>query len=1444
MVEKSILRKLILGLGVLPMLLSFSVAQEFSFSIQTSTDLSSEGEYELLMGFSPDATDGYDEGIDQYAPPPPPPPAFDAAIGWDGDRYFTQILAGDGDLSEHVYDVPLQYGANNIINIDWNNSGWSALMDSVKLQDAFGGVMINVNMLEQTSYELTNPAFNLLKLKVYPKNVTQNPMAGFSFEPSEGFAPLSVNFTDQSEPGMGTISLWDWDFGDGGTSTEQNPTYVFTTAGEWNVKLVVENSQGISDSTTAVVTVNQPNPPTVDFTSDVTEGDTPLTVQYTDLSDQGDGELLSWEWDFGDGGSSTEQLPVYTYEESGEFTVSLTVTDIYTLSVTETKVNYISVFESLPPIADAGEDQSVVEGRLVTLDGSASVSVSGSPLTYLWIIPDGIVLSDNNAVTPTFIAPNVEEAEVFQFSLVVFDGAFYSESDTVIITINPNLPPIADAGDRQSVIENTIVQLDGSTSYDPELTVITYQWDSLNDIVLSNEFIANPSFIAPSVTDTTDYFFELIVTDEDGNVSLPDTVIITVLIYLPTADAGNSQVVEQGDLVELDGSNSSDPDGANLQYWWSAPTDDGVPIVEMDNISAVNPTFIAPDYDSERTLIFTLIVTNEEGGRHSDDVEISVLENKTPIAHAGNFRKTVQGRTIALNGGMSTDINHDQLLFSWESVDESLVINNPTVIKPVITIPTNLTERTEYEIVLTVTDEHGLISEPDTVIVTAVTETIQPPAAPNVFARVEHQKVVLTWDGISEDSNDPMTGYSDFEGYKVYRSLNSGKTWGTVIYDTYYDMDPTVPRDTVGWVPIAQFDLDEEQDRLHCLYENDYSCEEEEARGLNIMGLDPLRTEISLGANTGLSYSFIDTNVIDGVEYTYAVTAYDMGLPTYTKQFVDEDGDGTYREVEVWSPANPEHFIVNEETEPYWGANKSLECSKTDSSNFVTVIPGYYATNISFPDLDSIDTFIIANENNIGSGDRLFELVDVNALSTAMMRLEIEASPKPGSFESASTDNPKLYVYEITDSVFQEPASWVDVGSVSTLDSVSVDSLLSLPGAKSSNDIIYLPDYKLNAFPIMNQYEVGYQSNWTEFFDGVRLRYDNNISDWYKLEEITEGKYYAFIDAWETNMDSSNAFINVWLEYSSQEKFDNRPLYEYKIEFSTSVLDTARQVSPSGGCNDLPFDGTLLPFRITNLTTGKKVDIIHLDKGTTGEDEDPGNKDCMWERNEKLAMRWEDVMLDGEIEDAPYIYDLYIDYTFFDFFTNNVPIWSENQSYEKDMSVKYADMIWVASEYIPVGEFAPNTWLDGEDGSNMNPWIPDYGWKDGDYIILKPERWFVDGDSWVADLSLLGKSHEVTQENIEEVMVVPNPYIVHSEFNETADSRLLQFIHLPQDCRITIYTITGEVVTSFEHHDEYFSYEFWDLRTDNNQEIAPGLYIFRVESDSGKEFLGKFAVVR
>ena len=157
-----------------------------------------------------------------------------------------------------------------------------------------------------------------------------------------------------------------------------------------------------------------------------------------------------------------------------------------------------------------------------------------------------------------------------------------------------------------------------------------------------------------------------------------------------------------------------------------------------------------------------------------------------------------------------------------------------------------------------------------------------------------------------------------------------------------------------------------------------------------------------------------------------------------------------------------------------------------------------------------------------------------------------------------------------------------------------------------------------------------------------------------------------------------------------------------------------------------------------------------------------------------------------------------------------------------------------------------NLWFDNNsDSINDNPWKMLYPWEDGNSIIVEPYRWYQDGDSWVADLSVIGDLDENSADDLEDISVVPNPYILSSNyFNESPDNFLMRFTRLPNICTITIYTITGEFVTRINHNHPFDGNEWWNLKNGQGQEVAPGLYIYAVETPSGNKKIDKFAVVR
>ena len=147
--------------------------------------------------------------------------------------------------------------------------------------------------------------------------VPSAPVCSFSADVTSGTSPLQVQFTDGS---TGLVSSWEWDFGDGITSNQQNPQHVFNAPSVYSVSLTVTGPGG-SDSALLNITVTEPAP-VAGFSANVVSGIAPLIVQFSDLST---GNINSRSWTFGDSNTSTIQNPEHTYVAPGIYSVSLSV---------------------------------------------------------------------------------------------------------------------------------------------------------------------------------------------------------------------------------------------------------------------------------------------------------------------------------------------------------------------------------------------------------------------------------------------------------------------------------------------------------------------------------------------------------------------------------------------------------------------------------------------------------------------------------------------------------------------------------------------------------------------------------------------------------------------------------------------------------------------------------------------------------------------------------------------------------------------------------------------------------------------------------------------------------------------------------------------------------------------------------------------------------------
>jgi len=349
--------------------------------------------------------------------------------------------------------------------------------------------------------------------------------------------------------------------------------------------------------------------------------------------------LFSWE------SSSNISLLGPSLDDSISFIVPDYGTDsviTFTLEVQDIEksskdIVAISIVDNFPPIAIAGPDTIVIEGRSLQLDGSKSYDLEGENLSYLWKVLSGYMIGPSGKILKTVLPKNIEiesspsepkidintpfvvgNGEVFILELSVNDGSKTSR-DTISISVNNNRVPIANAGEDFNSKEGQEVFLNGGKSLDPDGQVLTYDWISSNDLNLNNKTKSNPNFITPAVLE--DSLITIFLRVSDGDIwSKLDTVNINVSDNIsPVASAGLDKTVLSGSIVELDGSSSIDADGDSLLFSWVGPND-----IKILDIFKSKAKFVAPIVSEETVLRFMLNVSDGGAPTKPDTVLVTV----------------------------------------------------------------------------------------------------------------------------------------------------------------------------------------------------------------------------------------------------------------------------------------------------------------------------------------------------------------------------------------------------------------------------------------------------------------------------------------------------------------------------------------------------------------------------------------------------------------------------------------------------------------------------------------------------------------------------------------------------------------------------------------------------------------------------------------------------
>ena len=546
------------------------------------------------------------------------------------------------------------------------------------------------------------------------------PDAVASGSPTFGKTPLVVNFlSDGSSDLDGKIVSYNWNFGDGGTSTLPNSQHTYTQEGTFNARLIVLDNEGKSDSAFVTITTVHPIPPTAVASATPTSGKVSLQVQFTGSgSTDPDGQIASYFWTFGDGAVSSSADPSHTYTTPGNYTAELVVTDSDGLKDTATIAITVNALQAPTAVVTA----SPVSGSTLTtfsFSGAQSTDGDGSIVTYAWDFGDG---AGSSAVAePTY---QFASAGNYTVALTVTDDDGLQGSATVQISVAAPQAPVAVASvDNANANTLTVLQFTGSNSTDADGQIVGYEWDFGDGIGTSTQ--ADPTYQYSSGGNFT---AQLTVTDNDGlkntaaiNITM-QKVVKPVAVATATPDSGDAPLE-----VQFSGSTSSDEDGTIASYNWDFGDGTGASV-------AADPVYT---YPNKGVYNARLIVTDNDGISDTAFVEIKVFFNFAPdvaIHSPAQDTTIMQGHTLFFSGEANDaeDGTLPSAHFIWSLIPDQ---GAPTVISTNVKSDIwTFSESGDYILELKAHDNLGLFAA-DSIFV-----TVSPPtsvqddlAGPNQF---------------------------------------------------------------------------------------------------------------------------------------------------------------------------------------------------------------------------------------------------------------------------------------------------------------------------------------------------------------------------------------------------------------------------------------------------------------------------------------------------------------------------------------------------------------------------------------------------------------------------------------------------------------------------------------------------------------------------------------
>jgi IgGFc binding protein/PKD domain len=447
-----------------------------------------------------------------------------------------------------------------------------------------------------------------------------------------------------------------------------NPTFVADVLGTYVLQLMVND--GVQNSTPSTVTITSSDVPPVANPGPAQMASIGSIVNLNgSASTDSDHRQLTYQWSMLSKppnsnaalSNATSATPYFTPDESGNYVVQLIVNDGYLNSAPATVVISTTY---IPPVANAGPNQTVNAGSTVQLSGAASTDTNGNQLTYSWAIlsqPNGgtATLSNATIVNPTFVA-NMIGTYVVQ--LIVNDGTSSSAPVTTTITANAQ-PPVVNAGPNQTItLPVNSVTLNGSATDNG--VPLTFTWSVVSGPGAVT--FSNPSSAVTTATfgSAGTYVLQLTASNSQNSASATTTVTVNPQAYVPpTVNAGTNQTITlPTNTVTLNGSASDN--GVPMTIVWTVASGPGAVTFSSPNSLVTQATFPS----TAGTYVLQLSASNSQ---YTNTAQVTITVNaattQPPVVSAGPGQTiTLPTNAVTLNGSASD--NGAPMTMVWSEV--------------------------------------------------------------------------------------------------------------------------------------------------------------------------------------------------------------------------------------------------------------------------------------------------------------------------------------------------------------------------------------------------------------------------------------------------------------------------------------------------------------------------------------------------------------------------------------------------------------------------------------------------------------------------------------------------------------------------------------------------------------------------------------------------------